>query len=244
MSCHDWAALPLWFLGRPDSALAHATQAHELATVHPYSLASAQAQLAYLHQYRGEPAETLRWAGSGPWPPPTSMASIRAAQADILGGWARSAGRAGDCTEQLRSGLATYLGTGAELDHPYYLGLPATPSASPGTRPRGWRWSSRRSSWSPAAPSTTCPSCTSAWGRPGPRPAARRQAADAYELAMELAAENGARSPELRAARARRCRLPGARPERAHDRLRELYGGFEEASPPPICGRPRAWSGR
>ena len=42
VSCHDWAALSLWFLGRSDSALAHATQAHELATVHPYSLASAQ----------------------------------------------------------------------------------------------------------------------------------------------------------------------------------------------------------
>jgi predicted ATPase len=35
VACHDWAALSLWFLGRPDSALAHATQAHELATVHP-----------------------------------------------------------------------------------------------------------------------------------------------------------------------------------------------------------------
>jgi hypothetical protein len=45
---------------------------------------------------------------------------------------------------------------------------------------------------------------------------------------MELAAERGARSPELRAA-IRRCRLPdGARPGLAQDRLRELYDGFEE----------------
>ena len=61
--CHYWAALALWFLGRPDSALAHGEQARALAAAHPYSLASAEVQLAYLHQYRGEPSETLRWAG-------------------------------------------------------------------------------------------------------------------------------------------------------------------------------------
>ena len=70
------------------------------------------------------------------------------------------------------------------------------------------------------------------------------QAAEAYDLAMELAAGHGARSPELRAA-ARRCRLPaGARAERAHDRLRELYGGFEEGfATPDLRAAPRLVGG-
>jgi hypothetical protein len=45
---------------------------------------------------------------------------------------------------------------------------------------------------------------------------------------MELAAAYGARSPELRAA-LRLCLLPpGARPEHAPGRLRQLYDRFEE----------------
>ena len=53
-------------------------------------------------------------------------------------------------------------------------------------------------------------------------------AAEAYGRAMELAAAYGARSPELRAA-LRLCLLPpGARPEHAPGRLRQLYDRFEE----------------
>ena len=49
---------------------------------------------------------------------------IRVAQATILGGWALAvSGGDGAGVEQLRAGLAGYLATGAELDHPYYLGL-------------------------------------------------------------------------------------------------------------------------
>jgi predicted ATPase len=230
VSCHDWAALSLWFLGRPDSALAHATQAHELATVHPYSLASAQVQLAYLHQYRGEPAETLRWAERAMATADEHGFPIRAAQADILGGWARSAAGAGDGTEQLRGGLATYLGTGAELDHPYYLGLLGDALGVAGDTAQGLEVVEQAIELVGAGrPFYYLPELHRLRGDLLARdPRRAGQAAEAYELAMELAAGTGARSPELRAA-ARRCRLPaGARPERAHDRLRELYGGFEE----------------
>jgi DNA-binding winged helix-turn-helix (wHTH) protein/predicted ATPase len=230
VSCHDWAALSLWFLGRPDSALAHATQAHDLATVHPYSLASAQVQLAYLHQYRGEPAETLRWAERAMATAGEHGFPIRAAQADILGGWARSAGGAGDGVEQLRGGLATYLGTGAELDHPYYLGLLGDALGAAGDTAQGLDVVEQAIELvGTARPFYYLPELHRLRGDLLARDRRRAgQAAEAYDLAMELAAGHGARSPELRAA-ARRCRLPaGSRPERAHDRLRELYGGFEE----------------
>ena len=43
-----------------------ASRRRALAAAHPYSLASAEVQLAYLHQYRGEPSETLRLGRAGP----------------------------------------------------------------------------------------------------------------------------------------------------------------------------------
>jgi hypothetical protein len=59
-------------------------------------------------------------------------------------------------------------------------------------------------------------------------PGSAGQAAGAYGRALALAAGHGARSPELRAA-IRLCRLPErARPPGARERLRRLYGGFEE----------------
>jgi DNA-binding winged helix-turn-helix (wHTH) protein/tetratricopeptide (TPR) repeat protein len=230
VSCHDWAALALWFLGRPDSALAHAREAHALATVHPYSLASAQVQLAYLHQYRGEPTETLGWAERAMATAGEHGFPIRAAQADILGGWARVASGAGDGVEQLREGLATYLSTGAELDHPYYLGLLGDALAATGDAARGLEVVEQAIELvGTARPFYYLPELHRLRGDLLARDRRRAgQAADAYDLAMELAAGHGARSPELRAA-ARRCRLPaGARPERAQARLRELYGGFTE----------------
>jgi hypothetical protein len=139
VSCHDWAALALWFFGRPDSALTHARQARDLAETHPYSLASAEVQLAYLHHYRDEPAETLRWAEQAAVTAGEHGFPIRAAQADILGGWATAAADgAGDGVARLRDGLATYLATGAELG-PSLLPGPARP------RPGGDRRRRRRS---------------------------------------------------------------------------------------------------
>ncbi|HEX2375510.1 MAG TPA: AAA family ATPase [Actinomycetota bacterium] len=230
VSCHDWAALALWFLGRPDSALAHAGQAHALATVHPYSLASAEVQLAYLHQYRGEPRETLRWAEQAMATAGEHGFPIRAAQAAILGGWARAVTGAGDGVEQLRGGLAAYLATGAELDHPYYLGLLGDALAAGGGAAEGLEVVEQAIRMvGTARPFYYLPELHRLRGdllaldgrRAGP-------AAEAYGQAMELAAGHGARSPELRAA-ARRCRLPAsARPRDAEVRLRELYDGFEE----------------
>ena len=123
VACHDWAALALWFLGRPDSAMAHANAALALAREHPYSLATAEVQLTYLHQYRGEPDQTLRRARQAAATATAHGFPIRAAQAAILGGWARAAAGDGDGPAELRAGLDAYLATGAELDHPYYLGL-------------------------------------------------------------------------------------------------------------------------
>ena len=138
VSCHYWAALALWFLGRPDSALAHGEQALALATTHAYSLSSAEVQLAYLHQYRGEVSEVLRWATQAQATASEHGFVIRAVQAAILGGWALAVtGADAAGVEQLRAGLAGYLATGAELDHPYYLGLLGEALAATAGPPEG-----------------------------------------------------------------------------------------------------------
>jgi DNA-binding winged helix-turn-helix (wHTH) protein/energy-coupling factor transporter ATP-binding protein EcfA2 len=229
--CHYWAALALWFLGRPDSALAHATRARDLAAVHTYSLASAEVQLAYLHQYRDEPAETLRWARRALAHATEHGFPIRAAQAAILGGWAVAVtGADAGGVEQLRSGLAVYLATGAELDHPYYLGLLGEALAATAGAPEGLVVVEEAvRTVGTERPFYYLPELHRLRGDLLARdPDGAEEAVAAYTLAMELAAGYGGRSPELRAA-LRLCRLPeGVRPAGATGRLRRLHGGFEE----------------
>jgi DNA-binding winged helix-turn-helix (wHTH) protein/predicted ATPase len=229
--CHYWAALALWFLGCPDSALAHGEQARSLATAHPYSLASAEVQLAYLHQYRAEPAETLRWAELAVADATEHGFPVRAAQAAILGGWARTVtGTGADGVDQLRAGLAGYLATGAELDHPYYLGLLGDALAATAGPAEGLAVVDEAIAMvGTARPFYYLPELHRLRGdllaRDGRRAS---EAADAYGRAVEIAAGHGTRSAELRAAIGR-CRLPDrARPAGALEHLRRLYDRFEE----------------
>jgi DNA-binding winged helix-turn-helix (wHTH) protein/tetratricopeptide (TPR) repeat protein len=230
VSCHDWAALALWFLGRPDSALDHAEQARALATTHSYSLASAEVQLVYLHQYRGEAETTLRWAGQALATASEHGFPIRAAQAAILGGWALAVtgdGRAG--VEQLRAGLAGYLATGAELDHPYYLGLLADALATTTGPSEGLVVVEEAIRMvGTERPFYYLPELHRIRGDLLAGEGRVDQAAEAYARAIELAAGHGTRSAELRAA-LHRCRVQDRSPpeaDRAH--LRHLYEQFEE----------------
>ena len=230
VSCHYWAALALWFLGRPDTALEHAEQARELATTHPYSLASAEVQLAYLHQYRGEAEAALAWAGRALATASGHGFPIRAVQAAILGGWAlamTSADSGG--VEQLRSGLAGYLATGAELDHPYYLGLLADALATTTGPSEGLVVVEEAIRLvGTERPFYYLPELHRIRGDLLAREGRADQAAAAYARAIELAAGHGTRSAELRAA-LHRCRVQDRSPteaDRAH--LRQLYDQFEE----------------
>jgi DNA-binding winged helix-turn-helix (wHTH) protein len=230
VSCHYWAALALWFLGRPDRALDHAEQARALAVAHPYSLASAETQLAYLHQYRGEAAATLGWAGRAMATASEHGFPIRAAQAAILGGWAVAVTAGDDAgVERLRAGLAGYLATGAELDHPYYLGLLAEGLAATAGPPEGLVVVSEAIRMvGTERPFYYLPELHRIHGDLLAGAGQAGQAAEAYGRAMELASGHGARSAELRAA-LRRCRLrDGIPPEADRARLRRLFDQFEE----------------
>ena len=241
--CHYWAALALWFLGRPDSALRHAEQARALAEEHPYSLASAEVQLAYLHQYRGEPQATLWWAEQAVTTATGHGFPIRAAQAAILAGWARAVVGAGDAAVgELRSGLAMYLATGAELDHPYYLGLLGEALAASGHAEEGLAVVEEEIEMiGTARPFYYQPELHRLRGDLLARdPRRTGQAAEAYGRAIKFAGSRGARSPELRAS-IRLCHLPAScRPAAALARLRQLYDQFEEGATTPDLMAARA----
>jgi DNA-binding winged helix-turn-helix (wHTH) protein/tetratricopeptide (TPR) repeat protein/energy-coupling factor transporter ATP-binding protein EcfA2 len=242
VACHDWAALALWFLGRPDTALDHAEQARALATTHPYSLASAEVQLAYLRQYRGEAEATLGWAGRAMATATEHGFPIRAAQAAILGGWALAvtgADRAG--VEQLRAGLAGYLATGAELDHPYYLGLLGEALAATAGPSEGLVVVEEAIRMvGTERPFYYLPELHRIRGDLLAKDGDADQAAEAYARAIELAAGHGTRSAELRAA-LHRCRLHDRSAPQAHRaHLRRLYDEFEEGFGTPDLVEARA----
>lgn len=126
VSCHDWAGLALWFLGRPDSALGRATHALELARdpSRAYSLATARAQMAVVHQCRREPEATIEWAEATIAGAQRLGYVYREAMGRVLRGW--SLAMLGDPEQGLREitgGLAASRGTGARMDDPHYLAL-------------------------------------------------------------------------------------------------------------------------
>ncbi len=126
VSCHDWAGLALWFLGRPDSALARATRALELARdpSRAYSLATARAQMAVVHQCRREPEAALEWAEATIAAAQQLGYVYREAMGRVLRGWALALlGDAPQGVREISAGLAASRGTGARMDDPHYLGL-------------------------------------------------------------------------------------------------------------------------
>ena len=126
VSCHDWAGLALWFLGRPDSALARATHALELARdpSRAYSLATARAQMAVVHQCRREPDAALEWAEATIAGAQQLGYVYREAMGRVLRGWALALlGDPGQGIREITEGLAASRGTGARMDDPHYLAL-------------------------------------------------------------------------------------------------------------------------
>src|SRR5215208_7112914 len=126
VSCHDWAGLALWFLGRPDSGLARAAHALELARdpSRAYSRATASAQMAVLHQCRREPEAAREWAEATIAAAQELGYVYREAMGHVLRGWALAQlGDAGGGVREISDGLAASRGTGARMDDPHYLAL-------------------------------------------------------------------------------------------------------------------------
>jgi predicted ATPase len=166
---------------------------------------------------------------------------IRAAQAAIFGGWARAVTADGDGVPELRAGLDAYLATGAELDHPYYLGLLGDAVARTAGPAGGLAVLDEAVGLvGTARPFYYLPELHRLRGDLLARAGRAAEAADAYRRAMETAAGHGTRSAELRAAMGL-CRLPDpARPAGALAELRRLHDQFEEGFGTPDLRAARA----
>lgn len=121
-----WAALALWFLGRPDQAVARALEIVEVARglESPAAPALAHAKGAIVHQLRRDAPATEAWATTALRISTEQGFRYRAATASILRGWALAAqGGPDEGVALLREGLSACRDTGAEMDRPYYLAL-------------------------------------------------------------------------------------------------------------------------
>jgi predicted ATPase len=135
----------------------------------------------------------------------------------------------GDGLAELRAGLDAYLATGAELDHPYYLGLLGDAVARTAGPGEGLAVLDRAIELvGTARPFYFLPELHRLRGDLLARDGRAAEAAEAYRRALEIAAGHGTRSAELRAAIGL-CRLPDrARPAGALTELRRRSSQFEE----------------
>ncbi|MEX2260873.1 MAG: AAA family ATPase [Bryobacteraceae bacterium] len=233
VSCHNWAAFSLWFLGYPESARKRAGQALVLARSHAYCLAYAQTQAALVHLYRREPAAAGELAQSA-----ISLATergfpYRAAVAAVVHGWATAVqGQRENGLTQLRQGIAGCRAAGANMDHPFYLALLAEAYAL-GDRPEEGLHALAEA-FAMVRNSRTFfyeAELHRLWGclllQAGTR--SPQEAEASFQLAIETARRQKARCLELRAAVniGRQWRHRGRRAE-ARQLLAETLDGFTE----------------
>lgn len=224
VSCHDWAALALWFLGRPTEALDRAHHALTLAhePTRAYATATAAAQLAVLHACRDEPELASRYAQETVDAARDRGYDYRVAMGRVLRGWAQAAAGRADGVEEITCGLQASRATGAHLEDPFYLGLLADGHLRAGDHAAGLEAVAEalaiadreRAHYYDAELHRLKGELLLAQGD---------EAEPAFRLALDIARDQGARSLELRAALslARAYPGPGTRAllAGAHERL-------------------------
>jgi class 3 adenylate cyclase/predicted ATPase len=118
-----YEALPLWFLGFSDQALARMMKARSLAeeVQHPFTIAGAQAFLTQIRQLRCEveataeaAAETIAQSQEQGFPLFVGVGIVHL-------GWAQMRGGDDGAAARIREGIALFRSTGARLNLPYFL---------------------------------------------------------------------------------------------------------------------------
>jgi DNA-binding SARP family transcriptional activator len=140
-ACHAWAALSLWFLGRPDLARLRAREAVALADDprRRYARAAALTHAAVVEQCRLDIAETRALAQAAREAATSDGYAYRVAMATILHGWATAAGGSHEQgIAELERGFELSRGTGAHMDDPYYFTLLADACTRAGRVDAAW----------------------------------------------------------------------------------------------------------
>jgi class 3 adenylate cyclase/tetratricopeptide (TPR) repeat protein len=234
--CHAYIAHCDWHLGYPDCALNSAEDALSVArqVSHPFSIALALAYLAMLHQFRREPEEALKVAEE-------ARGLCREYRFDYYGAW-NALVRAWAIAEQGRTeeGAAAYdaalkefRNTGAGLRMPHYLGLLAGIHRKAGRRTAGLKLLTKAKQIAERNHETWCNAMLELERGEllllDGSEEAGGGADTAFKHAIDIAADQGAKTLELRAsvARARHCAQQGER-QKALDMLSPIYGWFSQ----------------
>jgi len=126
VSCLSFNAWSLWSLGYPDQAVKRIQEAYRLAQElsHPYSLAYASSQSAFLHQLRREGQATQEQAELVISLSLDQGFPFWSAYVTILRGWARSdQGQEEEGITEMRQGLTAWRTVGAEAVRSHHLAL-------------------------------------------------------------------------------------------------------------------------
>jgi predicted ATPase/class 3 adenylate cyclase len=118
-----WA---LWYRGYPDQALQQCLDALELAQQipNPYTLADPMIYRAELHQLRGEVAQARQWAESVIVLATEQSFPYWHARASMLRGWTLAEqGQPAEGIAAMRQGMLDYQATGGEFLKPYFMAL-------------------------------------------------------------------------------------------------------------------------
>lgn len=127
VSCLHWLALSLWFVGRDEEALRHASKAIRLAEDRRqlYALAHARQQSAMLHQLRRDLHLCEHWATATVAIGERQGLRYREAAGKVLLGWSRAMLGQPGSEVLLDEGIASILGQGALMEAPYFQTLVA-----------------------------------------------------------------------------------------------------------------------
>ena len=135
VACRCYAALALWILGRPDSAVARIREARAIAeeTAHAVNMAFALTFGTIVHQLRGDVEATRAWADAAVALATEQVLPFWAATARIFRGWAWwKEGRADLGIAEIERGLAENRAAGAEIGRPQNYALLAEVFAAQG----------------------------------------------------------------------------------------------------------------
>jgi class 3 adenylate cyclase/predicted ATPase len=233
--CRAFTAQMHCIRGRPDSAVKQAVEAVALAErdSHPVSLAQAQMALSVVHLMRREPTEGRRWAEKAIAVCTEFAMPLLLGQARVFFGWALAGlEQLQDGIGEMRDGIATIAGTGADMGMAYYLCALARACGERGDASEGLALLEQAfDTLARSGSRYQLPELLNAKGELLARLDPQSEAAEgSFQEALSAAREQGASLAELRAAlRLARLYTNRGREAEAHDLLGPAYSAFNEA---------------